>query len=205
MGKDSKKITTIQTTGIAIRGNDIDTDRIIPARFLKEITFARMGEYPFFDERFNQDGSEKDHPFNDPERREAGFLIANDNFGCGSSREHAPQSLKRWGIQVVIAESLAEIFAGNCMMLGVPAVTMDAESILDLQEMVEKDPSLELELNLKDLSLKAGGKSWKVGLAESRRSALTEGTWNSTALLLENLPRARKVAGKLPYMNGFSG
>ncbi len=205
MGKEIKKITTIKSRGIAIRGNDIDTDRIIPARFLKEITFARMGEYPFFDERFNQDGSEKDHPFNDPERQEAGFLIANDNFGCGSSREHAPQSLKRWGIQVVIAESLAEIFAGNCMMLGVPAVTMEAASILELQYLVEKDPSLELELDLKDLSLKAGDRSWKVNLTESRRSALTEGTWDSTALLLENLPRAKKVAQNLPYMNGFSG
>ena len=204
MSKDSKKIRIIRSRGISIRGNDIDTDRIIPARFLKEITFARMGEYPFFDERFNQDGSKKDHPFNDPERQGAGFLIANDNFGCGSSREHAPQSLKRWGIQAVIAESLAEIFAGNCMMLGVPAVTMEAKEIRELQESVEKDPALEMELNLMDLSLKAGEKTWQVQLPDSRRSALTEGTWDSTALLLEYLPRARKTAQKLPYMNGFS-
>ncbi len=204
MGNSDKKITMIKSTGISIRGNDIDTDRIIPARFLKEITFARMGEYPFFDERFNQDGSEKDHPFNDPRRQSAGILISNDNFGCGSSREHAPQALKRWGIQAVIAESLAEIFAGNCMILGVPAVTMRKEELQELQEMVEKDPDLELELDLKALKVKAGGKSWDVQLSESRRSALTEGTWDSTALLLANLPRARKVAEALPYMSGFS-
>ena len=128
------KITQVQGKAVAVRGADIDTDRIIPARFLKEITFSRMGDYPFFDERFAEDGSQKDHPFNKEEHQGSRVLLANENFGCGSSREHAPQSLHRWGIQAIIAESYAEIFAGNCVMLGVPALAADPADVAKLQE-----------------------------------------------------------------------
>ena len=138
MKSSRKKIETVKGKALTLRGNDIDTDRIIPARFLKEISFVRMGEYPFFDERFTSGGEKKNHPFNDPDRQEAEILVVNENFGCGSSREHAPQALKRWGIKAIIAESLAEIFAGNCGMIGMAAVTMDQEELRDLQSLVEK-------------------------------------------------------------------
>src|SRR5690606_36862702 len=131
------KVETVRGKAVAVHGDDIDTDRIIPARFLKEITFSRMGEYPFFDERFDANGNKKVHPFNRPESQGAAVLIANSNFGCGSSREHAPQSLVRWGIKAVVAESFAEIFAGNCIMLGTPVVTASKEDVAALQNLVD--------------------------------------------------------------------
>lgn len=199
---NDKAIRELSGRGVSVPGNDIDTDRIIPARFLKEITFSRMGEYPFFDERFNEDGSEKDHPFN--RNTEASFLIANDNFGCGSSREHAPQALFRWGIKVVLAESLADIFAGNCAMIGLAAVTMSPGDIKEIQAAVEKDSSLKLSLNLMDKTVDCGGKKFKIDIPESRRQALTMGTWDSTSLLLDRLEKARSTAASLPYMNNFN-
>ena len=203
MSGSQDSIITISGRGISLRGNDIDTDRIIPARFLKEITFARMGEYPFYDERFTSEGAATSHPFNDPRRRGASLLVANGNFGCGSSREHAPQALKRWGIQAVIAESLAEIFAGNCIMIGLPVVTMAAEELKGLQDLVEARPDLELTLNLKDKTLGWGERSLAVELPESQRRTFIEGLWNTTALLRENLPQARDVAAGLPYTANF--
>jgi len=198
-----KAIQKVTGRGIAVRGNDIDTDRIIPARFLKEITFSRMGEYPFYDERFGEDGSRKDHPFNEEERQGASVLVVNDNFGCGSSREHAPQSLYRWGIKAVLAESLAEIFAGNCTMIGLAAVTLKPEDIKEIQKMVLDDSGLNLELDLLKKTVRCGGKSYEITIPESGRQALIEGTWDSTALLLSRLDRARATAGNLPYMNRF--
>ncbi|MDC7234864.1 MAG: 3-isopropylmalate dehydratase small subunit [Spirochaetales bacterium] len=197
-----KKIRHLKGRGVSVPGNDIDTDRIIPARFLKEITFSRMGEYPFFDERFDSSGKEKDHPFNT--NKGASFLIANDNFGCGSSREHAPQSLLRWGIQVILAESLAEIFAGNCAMIGLAAVTLSSDDIREIQAAVEADSSLELSLDLMTKTVLCQGKEYEVTIPEPRRQALTEGTWDSTALLLERLELSRSTAAALPYMSHFS-
>lgn len=199
---NEKAIRKIKGLALSVPGNDIDTDRIIPARFLKEITFSRMGEYPFFDERFNEDGSEKNHPFNS--RREASFLVSNDNFGCGSSREHAPQSLLRWGIKVVLAESLAEIFAGNCGMIGLAAVTLAPEDIKEIQSAVEADKHLELTLDLMEKKVLCGSKTYDIEIPESRRQALTEGTWDSTSLLLDRLDKARESAAALPYMNNFN-
>jgi 3-isopropylmalate/(R)-2-methylmalate dehydratase small subunit len=197
------EIRMIRGRAVSLRGNDIDTDRIIPARFLKEISFARMGEYPFFDERFQADGSEKDHPFNRRERQGASLLIVNDNFGCGSSREHAPQALYRWGIRAVIAETLAEIFAGNCAMIGMPGVTMAPEEIEELQALSDADPALEFSLDLESKTLSCGARRFPVEIPESRRRALTDGSWDSTGLLLSHLDRARKTAESLPYIRGF--
>jgi len=198
-----KKIRTLKGTGVAVRGNDIDTDRIIPARYLKEITFSKMGEYPFYDERFNEDGSLKSHPFNEKERQGASILVVNDNFGCGSSREHAPQSLFRWGIKAILAESLAEIFAGNCTMIGLAAVTLESSDIREIQDRLEKDSTLELELDLMKKTVICAGKTYNLTIPESGRQALIEGTWDSTALLLSRLDRARATAAALPYMNRF--
>ncbi len=198
------KITSVEGTAVPIRGNDIDTDRIIPARYLKEVTFARMGEYPFFDERFDGSGKKKDHPFNDSEYKGASILFVNQNFGCGSSREHAPQALYRFGIKAIIGESFAAIFAGNCTMMGLPAVTVGAGEIDQLMRSVEENPGTEYSLDLESKTLSYGNHRIAVELPETYRIALTTGSWDSTALLRANLEQVKKTAAKLPYMSGFS-
>jgi len=198
------KINKISGTAVPIHGNDIDTDRIIPARYLKEVTFARMGEYPFFDERFDASGKKKDHPFNDSEYKGASLLFVNKNFGCGSSREHAPQALYRFGIQAIVGESFAAIFAGNCTMMGVPAVMVGPKEIEQLMKSVEEDPRTEYSVDLENKTLSYGQQKIAIDLPETYRIALTAGSWNSTALLHANLDQVKKTAAKLPYMTGFS-
>lgn len=199
------KIARVSGTAVPIHGNDIDTDRIIPARYLKEVTFARMGEYPFFDERFDSSGKKKDHPFNDPEYKGASILFVNKNFGCGSSREHAPQALYRFGIQAIVGESFAAIFAGNCTMMGLPTVTVAPNEIDRLMKTVEQDPRTEYTVDLESKTLSYGDQKLSIDLPETYRTALTTGSWNSTAMLRANLDRVKKTASKLPYMNGFAG
>ena len=202
---DIVKIARVSGTAVPIRGNDIDTDRIIPARYLKEVTFARMGEYPFFDERFDSSGRKKDHPFNDSEYKGATILLVNKNFGCGSSREHAPQALYRFGIQAIVGESFASIFAGNCTMMGLPTVTVGAEEIDRLMKTVEQNPRTEYTVDLESKTLSYGDQKLSIDLPETYRTALTTGSWNSTAMLRANLGRVKETASKLPYMNGFAG
>lgn len=199
------KITRVSGTAVPIHGNDIDTDRIIPARYLKEVTFARMGEYPFFDERFDSSGKKKDHPFNDPEYKGASILFVNRNFGCGSSREHAPQALYRFGIQAIVGESFAAIFAGNCTMMGLPTATVAANEIDRLMKTVEQDPRTEYTVDLEGKTLSYGDQKLSIDLPETYRTALTTGSWNSTAMLRANLDRVKETASKLPYINGFAG
>lgn len=204
------KVTKVQGRAVPVIGDDIDTDRIIPARYLKEITFSKMGDYPFFDERFNADGSQKPHPFNDPRFKGASVLIGNVNFGCGSSREHAPQALMRWdhpaqpGIKAVIAESFAEIFAGNCVMLGIPAVVASKADVAALQKLANDEPQTVITVDTQALTVTAGSLSVKVSLPESRRQALVEGTWDSTGLLMANADKVKSTASKLPYMTAFT-
>jgi 3-isopropylmalate/(R)-2-methylmalate dehydratase small subunit len=219
------KLTKITGRAIPVVGDDIDTDRIIPARYLKEITFSKMGDYPFFDERFNADGIKKDHPFNKPEYQGAQILIGNVNFGCGSSREHAPQSLVRWGnpqqpgIKAVVAESFAEIFACNCVMLGTPAVTASKADIQAMQKIAQVRPDLEWQLDLQNMMLKVftpiplGSipeldpivhQIFNVKMPDTRRKALLEGTWDSTGLLMENADLVKENAKNLPYMNAYA-
>src|SRR5881296_1824719 len=142
------KIAQVVGRAVAVRGNDIDTDRIIPARYLKEITFTRMGEYPFFDERFDSSGKLKPHPFNDPHFKGASILFVNKNFGCGSSREHAPQALYRFGIHAIVGESFAAIFAGNCTIMGLPTVTVSAAEIDTLMKTVEGNPQTRFAVDI---------------------------------------------------------
>jgi 3-isopropylmalate/(R)-2-methylmalate dehydratase small subunit len=201
---DIVKITQVSGTAVPIRGNDIDTDRIIPARYLKEPTFARMGEYPFFDERFDSARKKKDHPFNDPEYKGASILFVNKNFGCGSSREHAPQALYRFGIKAVVGESFAAIFAGNCTMMGLPAVVVNAEEIEQLMKNVADNPRTEYTVNLENKTIAYGDQKIAIDLPETYRTALTKGFWDSTALLRANLEQVRKTAAKLPYVTGFT-
>lgn len=197
------QVIQVKGRGVPVQGDDIDTDRIIPARYLKEITFTRMGDYPFYDERFNKDGSKKDHPFNEARFQGASVLLCNVNFGCGSSREHAPQALMRWGIQAIVAESFAEIFAGNCVMLGIPALVTSKEELLALQKLAEDKPETEFVIDLKNMSLEAGALRPKISMPESRRKALLEGSWDSTGLLAANANKVKELAASLPYLNNF--
>ena len=199
------KITAISGTAVPIRGNDIDTDRIIPARYLKEPTFARMGDYPFFDERFDPSGKKKDHPLNDPEYRGASILFVNKNFGCGSSREHAPQALYRFGIKAIVGESFAAIFAGNCTMMGLPAVVVGAKEIDQLIKSIEENPRTEYSVDLQSKTISYGNQKLRFDMPETYRTALTQGYWDSTALLRANLDQVKRTAAKLPYMRGFDG
>ncbi|HET9869679.1 MAG TPA: 3-isopropylmalate dehydratase small subunit [bacterium] len=198
------KIDQIEGRGVPVEGNDIDTDRIIPARYLKEITFTNMGKYPFYDERFDAEGKPKGHPFDLPQFAGARLLFVNQNFGCGSSREHAPQSLMRWGVRAIVGESFAEIFAGNCTMLGIPTVTVTQAQAQKLQALVKENPQAHFTLDLAKKTLLADGKEHlKFEIHESKRNALVNGTWDSTGLLLANAGKTAAVAAKLPYVGGF--
>ena len=201
---DIVEITKISGPAVPIHGNDIDTDRIIPARYLKESTFARMGDYPFFDERFDSAGKKKDHPFNDPEYKGASILFVNKNFGCGSSREHAPQALYRFGIKAIVGESFAAIFAGNCTMMGLPAVVVAAKDIEQLMKSVEDNPRTEYCVDLESKTISYGNQKIAIDLPETYRTALTKGFWDSTALLRANLEQVKRTAAKLPYITGFT-
>ena len=199
----TQKIVKIQGTGITIRGNDIDTDRIIPARFLKEITFANMGNYAFYDERFDENGNKKMHPFNDEKYRGASILIVNYNFGCGSSREHAPQSLMRWGIKAIIGGSFADIFAGNCNMIGMPTLHVaknDADKII---EFVGNNPQGNLTIDIKNKFITFHNTKINFEIAESSRKSLIEGTWDTTSMMLESKGEIKEVIARLPYLNDF--
>jgi 3-isopropylmalate/(R)-2-methylmalate dehydratase small subunit len=162
-----------------------------------------MGEYPFYDERFDSEGKPMAHPFNDPKYGGASVLFVNKNFGCGSSREHAPQALFRYGINAIVGESFAAIFAGNCVMMGIPTVTVSSEEIEELMKSVESTPETVYTVDLETKGLSYGERRVRVELPETYRSALVTGAWDSTALLRANLEKVRGVASKLPYLSGF--
>ncbi len=191
------KVIEVVGRAVPVIGDDIDNDRIIPARYLKEITFNKMGEYPFIDERFNADGSKKNHPFNDPGFQGASILLANANFGCGSSREHSPQSLFRWGIKAIVAESFGEIFAGNCVMLGVPAVVARKEDVARLQVVAGQNPQTGFAVDLECMVVNAGNLSVPVTMSPSHRKTLIDGTWDLTSILLSNAGRVEETAKRL--------
>ncbi len=197
------KIIQVTGTSIAVGGNDIDTDRILPARYLKESTFSRMGEYPFYDERFDQDGKAKPHPLNDPRYKGAAILFVNKNFGCGSSREHAPQALFHYGIHAIVGESFGAIFANNCVMMGIPTVTVSSEEMAELMRSVESLPATVYKVDLKTNTLSSDGKQIRFELPETYRNALVSGAWDSASMLRSNLDKVKKVASNLPYMSGF--
>jgi len=190
----------IKGRGLPLRENDVDTDRIIPARYLKWVTFEGLGKHAFQDARFDEAGKAKDHPFNDPRYKGASILVVNRNFGCGSSREHAPQALARAGITALVGESFAEIFSGNCVTLGLPAVRLSSEDAIALQDQVLADPSLPIEVDLEGREVRAGSKRYALSMPESQRQALVAGTWDSTGSLLSNVQAIKKTASGLPYM-----
>jgi 3-isopropylmalate/(R)-2-methylmalate dehydratase small subunit len=191
----------IEGRGIPIQGNDIDTDRIIPARFMKCVTFEGLGKYAFHDERFDQKGNRKRHPMNDEKFIGATILIVNKNFGCGSSREHAPQSLSKYGIKAIIGESFAEIFAGNCTVMGIPAVTAPLDAIENLMMFVEENHDDLLRIDLNEKKVSYGDFSVDIGIPDSTRYSLANGVWDSTAQLLQNRAEIEKKNGEIPYTN----
>jgi len=186
--------------GISVRGNDIDTDRIIPARFMKCVTFEGLGVYAFNDERVDGEGKTKGHPFDDERFKGHPVLVSNANFGCGSSREHAPQALKDWGVRALLCESFAEIFAGNCSSLGMPAVTLPKKDIAELQSLIENNPDTIVEINIETMKVKAGNKEWSASMSDAYRNALIDGSWDSTAVLLQSASDIDRVAAELPYV-----
>ncbi len=197
-----KTVTTVSGPAVPVRGNDIDTDQIVPARFLKEVTFDNMGEYAFYDVRRDDDGTLNDHPFN--RYPNATLLVVNENFGCGSSREHAPQALMRWGIDGLIGESFAEIFAGNCQALGLPTATADHETVAWIMAQVTTDPALDLTIDVEKETVTVGDEPVDVTISDAQREALLQGIWDTTALMKSYMDEVEQTAEELPYLNGFA-
>jgi len=203
MGTTTEKtVTSVTGTAVPVRGNDIDTDQIVPARFLKEVTFDNMGEYAFYDVRRDDVGTLNDHPFN--RYTNASILVVNQNFGCGSSREHAPQALMRWGIDGLIGESFAEIFSGNCQALGLPTATTDHETVEWIMEQVEADPTLELTIDVEAQTATVGDETIDISINDAQREALLQGIWDTTALMKSYMDDVRQTADEVPYLNGFA-
>jgi 3-isopropylmalate/(R)-2-methylmalate dehydratase small subunit len=196
-----EKITRVAGPAVHVPGNDIDTDRIIPARFMKCVTFDGLGEFLFYDMRKNADGTDKPHPLNDPRFKAATILLSGMNFGCGSSREHAPQALQKYGIRAVIAEGFAEIFYGNSATLGMPCVVASRADIERIAAAVEADPSLEVVIDLVAQQVSFGGQTVAGTLRDSARDALVNGRWDPIGELLEGAPQAAAVASQLQYMS----
>jgi len=195
-----EKITQIVGRGVTVAGDEIDTDRIIPARFMKCVTFDSMGEYLFYDVRKNEDGSDKDHPLNEERFQGASILLSGANFGCGSSREHAPQAIYRYGFRGLIAESYAEIFFGNSTTLGIPCFIATKEDIAKISAAVDADPSIEITMDVENLQIHFGEQSVPAVLRESAQKALTAGKFDMIGELGEAKPEIAAVAGKLAYM-----
>lgn len=195
-----EKITSVTGRGVYVAGDDIDTDRIIPARFMKCVTFDGLGQYMFYDVRFSEDGGEKPHPLNDPRFAGSSILLSGENFGCGSSREHAPQAMYRFGIRAVIAESFAEIFFGNSTTLGMPCAEATGEQIARMAAIIEADSSAQITVDVKSSTVTCGGEVFSVIIRESAREALTEGRWDPIAELLEADDAIRGTASRLPYL-----
>ena len=199
----SSVIREVKGRAVPVRGNDIDTDRIIPARFMKTVSFDSLGQHVFHDARRDPSGRPTGHPFDSPSHAGAVVLLANRNFGCGSSREHAPQALAAWGIRAVVAESLAEIFAGNCTAIGMPAVEVEPEAAEALMRLTGSRPETELTLDLEARSIAAGGQTFPVRLPETRRRVFLTGSWDTVGLLLEGRGEIGAVSARLPYLARF--
>jgi 3-isopropylmalate/(R)-2-methylmalate dehydratase small subunit len=198
---DDMRVTRVAGTGVAVHGDDIDTDQIIPARFLKSTTWEGLDEYAFYDNRRDDDSEiTGEHPFDRPEHQGATILVVNENFGCGSSREHAPRALRRWGIEAIVGESFAEIFADNCKSLGMAAAEADPETVAELQSFVEDHPDAGLEVDVAEERVVYDGQEVDVQIDEAMREALVQGVWDTTTLMRDALDQTREVARDLPYV-----
>jgi 3-isopropylmalate/(R)-2-methylmalate dehydratase small subunit len=198
------KIQVIEGRALPLRGEDMDTDRIMPARFLKSITFEGLETHVLEDDRLEAKRSGRVHPFDDPKYQGASILLAGRNFGAGSSREHAPQGLNRWGIRAVLAESFAEIFFGNSLMMGLACVTAPANDVEALMALVERDPKAALTIDLKAGTCQAPGRTIAIAIPDHVRDMLMTGAWDTTGLLLDRYEQVNAVSARLPYLSGFS-
>ena len=194
---ESSQVHGVSGPGLPLVGNDIDTDRIIPARFLRAVTFDGLGEQVFADDRKQL----ADHPFNQPQYQDAQVLVVNRNFGCGSSREHAPQAIARWGIKALVGESFAEIFFGNCVAMGVPCLTADTESVSALQKAITDDPTVTVTVDLDAMKATAGDVSISVDMGVGPRQMFLNGTWDACGQLVAQKEEISKTAGSLPYIS----
>ena len=192
-------ITEVGGTGVPIPGDDIDTDQILPARFMKEVTFDNMADYLFYDAR-RDDGEFNDHPLNRFDG--ASIAVINSNFGCGSSREHAPQAMMRWGVDGIVGESYAEIFRDNCKSLGIPAVTTDHETVVELQEWIENNPDGKIDIDVENEEVSYGETTIDVDIDDAMKEALVEGIWDTTALMYSNRSKVEETTADLPYVEG---
>lgn len=194
------KIMQISGTAIPLPGDNVDTDRITPADSMKQLTYARMPDFLYRDEKRNPE-----HPLNNPDYEGASIMIVGANYGIGSSRETAPQAIKRYGINALVGVSFAEIFAGNCNVLGVPAVSVSPEDVAMLMDLTQREPQTMYTLDLQAKTLSFDGGQVNIDINEARRNALVTGRWNPLAMLKANQPQVEELAGRLPYMTGFPG
>jgi 3-isopropylmalate/(R)-2-methylmalate dehydratase small subunit len=192
------EVKTVSGNGIPLVGNDIDTDRIIPARFLRCVTFDGLGKYAFEDDRKGLEGK---HAFDQPQYQNASILVVNRNFGCGSSREHAPQALAKWGIKALIGESFAEIFFGNCVAMGIPCVTADSDTVQQLQVMLTDNPQLTITVDLEAMKVQCSDFSASVNMSEGAKNMFVSGTWDACGQLVANAKKVQDTAAKLPYVS----
>ncbi len=195
---DDQHITAVSGTGVPIPGDDVDTDQILPAKFMKEVTFDNMADYLFYDARRDDDGSLNDHPLNRFDG--ASVAVVNSNFGCGSSREHAPQAMMRWGIDGIVGESYAEIFRDNCKSLGIPAATADRETVVALQEWIEANPDGEIDIDVAGETVTYGDTTVDVEIDDAMQEALVDGIWDTTRLMYSNMSKVERTAAELPYV-----
>jgi 3-isopropylmalate/(R)-2-methylmalate dehydratase small subunit len=196
-----EKITKVAGRAVPVPGDDVDTDRIIPARFMKCVTFDGLGRYFFYDVRFDEKDEPREHPLNDARFAGASILVAGRNFGCGSSREHAPQAIAKAGFKAVIAEGFAEIFFGNSTTLGMPCVTLAAGDIRRLALLVEKEPATVVTIDLEASEVRAGDLALPLAIKPSAREVLTTGTWDPIGQLLDGKADIARTADALPYLH----
>ncbi len=197
------EIRTISGRAIPVRGNDIDTDRIIPARFLRCVTFDGLGEHAFADDRKQLTAQGKTHSFDDKRFAGASVLVVNSNFGCGSSREHAPQAIAKWGIKAIVGVSFSEIFFGNCVAMGMPALRVSVADSEAIQSAIEKDPSVQVTVDVDQLKVRAGALAWNAQMGEGHRKQFLTGQWDATGELIAGLQQVKATASKLPYVSSF--
>jgi 3-isopropylmalate/(R)-2-methylmalate dehydratase small subunit len=192
------EVKSVSGRGIPLTGNDIDTDRIIPARYLRCVTFDGLGEHAFADDRIALKGQ---HAFDQPQYQGAKILVVNRNFGCGSSREHAPQAIAKWGIQALVGESFAEIFFGNCVAMGIPCVTADNATVKQLQEILTANPQASMTVNLETMQVQIGDFTGAISMGEGAKNMFVAGTWDACGQLVAAFEKVRATAAKLPYMS----
>ena len=194
-----EKFPQVEGQVVYVPGDDIDTDRIIPARFMKCVTFDGLGEYLFYDMKFQEDGAKKEHPLNDPRFTNASIMLSGSNFGCGSSREHAPQSLYRAGFRAVIAGNFAEIFFGNSINLGIPCVSVSDDNRLKLASVITESPEVQVIVDLVNIQIRAGDQIIECELRAGARESLLNGTWDPIDELLEANAGIESIHNSLAY------